>query len=143
VDPAGVPIAEIPVDRTALVGDVEVTILSIETYPSAFTLRSRVSMLGSRDFGLETLRGPRGPEPAVDVTDDEGAKYAGRLVESGGSPREHRFTHRFEPALALRARRLWVRIPKISFVRFEAASPTYGTVEDWAGPWEFEIPLRA
>jgi hypothetical protein len=64
-------------------------------------------------------------------------------MEAGGTPRDHRFSHRFEPAIAAGAHLLTVTIPRIAFVRFDPASPTLGREENWPGPWTFEVPLAA
>jgi hypothetical protein len=122
-------------------GGVELTILSVELYSDGVIVHSLNRLLGEKRFGLETVRGPRGPEPTLQVKDDVGTGYLHHPARGGGDDRRWTLVHMLWPAVPVEARTLTITVPEIVVRHYRPELVPPDQEERLPGPWTFPIAI--
>lgn len=129
----------IPVASSCERDAVRVTLVSLELYETGILLHLHLRLEGEREFPVGKFRGPRGPEPAISISDRVGEYSWSNYMMAGGSRKEWRFSYVVTPPLRPSARWLRVNVDEITMI---LVAPNGGEYQErWRGPWEFKVPL--
>jgi hypothetical protein len=122
----------VAVAQVGMAADLEVTVLSLETYADGFLVNLRLLPLKGLAVAAQQL-----PVLAVEANDDRGGRYDG---EARGVPwadaQQWRLSYAFQPALDPTAQTLHLRFPQVQWL----SSLGQGS-ETLTGPWAFTIAL--
>jgi hypothetical protein len=131
----------LPIAVSQTVGDLTLSLVSIERYDHGSVLNFALSLREGRSFDLATVRGPRGPELEIQAVDDSGTVYRARADAGNGTENVWRLGYRLDPGFDARARLLDIRIPAGFIVRYLPERPRPEVIERWPGPWDFRVSL--
>lgn len=125
----------VPIALAETRGDVTVTLISLEVYDQGSILT--LALRSERGFPLAEFRGPRGPEPQLEVADPE-RHHDVNIQEASGGQRDWRFRYQLSSMVCQRAQKLRVHIPQITLQLIRG--PAQST-ERLPGPWEFMVDI--
>jgi hypothetical protein len=141
--------AVVPVARTATLGDVTLTVMSLELYEAGFAAILLFEQMTEPPFpDRPDADGPilfRGM-PALSTHDDLGARYEGRpragYGGGGQTVSQMHQVYNFAPALNPAARTLTLDISFVTRLGWNQAGEPQWTADDvLAGPWSASITL--
>ena len=134
----------IPIGRTEVHDDLELTWLSLEASTEGSRLVARTALRNGRSFAEECFWDLRAP---VELTDDRGTRYHSTFPLCGGSgdSESRRESLEFMPAIDPLAHELRIEVPEFQTGHLD---PYFGHLvphppfaETWQGPWVTMVPL--
>jgi hypothetical protein len=142
IQATGMPIKRIlqrviPAVQSQTVGEMQISIASLEIYDGAFTAHVRVRNFRERTPSSRMSDMLGMPRLNFEASDDLGGTYTGMQGGGGGSDNEWKSEIDFSPALHPDARTPTLSVTEIHWFAFGPGQQS--RVEP--GPWRFQMPL--